>query len=66
MIPIGHHKENKLKKQNYIYIYICEEINYHDKNVEVHDNVTFKFKSKINAVSSRVGGVPTGSSLSYK
>lgn len=27
------------------------------KNVEVHDNVTFKFKSKINAVSSRVGGV---------
>jgi hypothetical protein len=44
------------KKFKKLYIYRCKEINSHDKNVEVHDNVTFKFKSKINAVSSRVKG----------
>jgi len=64
MIPIGHHKENKLKN-NYIYIYPRKLI-LMIKMLEVHDNVMFKFKSKINAVSSRVGGVPMGSGLSYK
>lgn len=52
MIPIGHHKEKKKEKEKR-----CKEINSHDKNVEVHDNVTFKSKSKVNAVSSSVGGV---------